>query len=124
MATAVFTAGLCRGRRYFASVAETLDSALKRELRAVLDRRPVTEAELRRLFEEGRACALILAGQLEKAEERLARLGADPAAPFTELAATLRSVNELRPDLEELHRLLGALDAQARELRAAWASAS
>ena len=105
-------------------MAETLDSALKRELRAVLDRRPVTEAELRRLFEEGRACALILAGQLEKAEERLARLGADPAAPFTELAATLRSVNELRPDLEELHRLLGALDAQARELRAAWASAS
>jgi chromosome segregation ATPase len=104
------------------SVAETLDSALKRELRAVLDRRPVTEAELRRLFEEGRACALILSGQLEKAEQRLGRLAADPAAPFTELAATLRQVNEIRPDLEELHGLLAALDEQARQLRASWAS--
>ena len=101
---------------------ETLDSALKRELRAVLDARPVTEAELRRLFEDGRACALILAGQLEKEEERLARLGGDPAAPFTELAAALRRVNELRPDLEELHRLLDDLDDQARQLRAAWVS--
>ena len=105
-------------------MAETLDSALKRELRAVLDRRPVTEAELRKLFEQGRACELILAGQLEKEEERLARLAADAASPFTEVAATLRRVNELRPDLAELHRLLGALDAQARELRAAWVSAS
>jgi hypothetical protein len=105
-------------------VAETLDSALKRELHAVLDARPVTEAELRRLFEEGHACALILAGQLEKEEARLARLGVDPAASFTELAAALRRVNELRPDLEELRRLLDDLGDQARQLRAAWASAS
>ena len=103
-------------------MAETLDSALKRELRAVLDARPVTEAELRRLFEEGQACALILAGQLEKEEERLARLSADPAAPFTELAAALRRVNELRPDLAELRRMLDDLGDQARQLRAAWAS--
>jgi len=103
-------------------VAETLDSALKRELRAVLDARPVTEAELRRLFEDGRACALILAGQLEKEEARLARLSVESAAPFTELAAALRRVNELRPGLEELHRLLNDLDDQARQLRAAWAS--
>ena len=103
-------------------MAETLDSALKRELRAVLEARPVTEAELRRLFEEGRACALILAGQLEKEEERLARLSADPAASFTELAAALRRVNELRPDLEELRRLLAGLDDQARQLRAGWAA--
>jgi chromosome segregation ATPase len=101
-------------------VAETLDSALKRELRAVLEARPVTEAELRRLFEDGRACALILAGQLEKEEERLARLSADPAAPFTELAAALRRVNELRPDLEELRALLDDLADQARQVRAAW----
>jgi hypothetical protein len=105
-------------------VAETLDSALKRELHAVLGARPVTEAELRRLFEEGQACALILGGQLEKEEARLARLGADPAASFTELAAALRRVNELRPDLEELRRLLDDLGDQARELRAAWVSAS
>jgi chromosome segregation ATPase len=105
-------------------VAETLDSALKRELHAVLGARPVTEAELRRLFEDGRACALILAGQLEKEEQRLTRLSGDPAAPFTELAAALRRVNELRPDLEELRRMLDELDAQARELRASWVSAS
>lgn len=105
-------------------MAETLDSALKRELHAVLGERPVTEAELRRLFEDGQACALILAGQLEKEEERLARLGTDPAASFTELAAALRRVNELRPDLEELRRLLDDLGDQARHLRAAWVSAS
>jgi chromosome segregation ATPase len=103
-------------------VAEPLDAALKRELRAVLAARPVTEAELRRLFEDGRACALILAGQLEKEEERLEHLSADPAAPFTELAATLRRVNELRPDLEELRAMLDDLGDQARQLRAAWAS--
>lgn len=90
----------------------------------MLDRRPVTEAELRRLFEDGQACALILAGQLEKDEQKLARLADDPESPLTELAATLRRVNELRPDLEELQRLLGELQAQARELRASWASAS
>ena len=49
-------------------VAETLDSVLKERLRAVLDSRPVTEAQLRKLFEEGRACALILSGQLDKAD--------------------------------------------------------
>jgi len=103
-------------------LAETLDSALKRELHAVLDARPVTEAELRKLFEEGRACALILAGQLEKEEERLARLSADTAAPFTELAAALRRVYELRPDLEELRRMLDDLAGQARQLRAGWAA--
>jgi hypothetical protein len=33
-------------------------------------------------------------------------------------------VNELRPDLEELRRLLDDLGDQARQLRAAWVSAS
>jgi hypothetical protein len=51
-------------------MAETLDSALKARLRAVLDRRPrpVTEAELRKLFEEGRVCTLILIGRNPKAQ--------------------------------------------------------
>jgi hypothetical protein len=101
-----------------------LDSALKERLRAVLDHRPVTEAELRKLFEEGQACALIIAGQLEKGEQRLARLATDPAAPLAELADTLRSVNELRPDLEELRELLAELTVRAREFRASWLSAS
>jgi chromosome segregation ATPase len=102
------------------AVAQTLDSALKARLRAVLERQQVTEAELRKLFEEGRACALILNGELEKAERRLTRLAADPAAPLAEMASTLRTVNELRPDLGELHELLDELTVQARRVRASW----
>ncbi len=41
-------------------MAQTFDTAVKERLRAVVDGRPVTEAELRKLFEEGQACALIL----------------------------------------------------------------
>jgi uncharacterized coiled-coil DUF342 family protein len=103
--------------------AESLDAALKERLRAVLDHQRVTEAELRKLFEEGQACALILSGQLEKDERRLSRLAADPTASLSEIAETLRRVNELRPDLDELHRLLDELSARAREFRASWLSA-
>ena len=106
------------------AVAATLDSALKARLREVLDRQQVTEAELRKLFEEGRACALILGGELEKAELRLTELAADPAAPLAEMASSLRTVNELRPDLEELHELLEELSVQARRFRASWLSVS
>jgi hypothetical protein len=105
------------------AVSETLDSALKERLRAVLDRRQVTEAELRKLFEEGQACALIIGGELEKSERRLAQLSSDPEAPLTEIAASLRNVNELRPDLKELHELLAELTVQARRFRASWLSA-
>jgi hypothetical protein len=103
-------------------LVETLDSALKERLRAVLDSRPVTEAELRKLFEDGHACALILGGQLEKEEGRLVRLASDPAAPLAEMAGALRVVNELRPDLAELEELLDQLGARAREFRASWVS--
>jgi hypothetical protein len=106
-------------------MVETLDSALKERLRAVLDRRPqpVTEAELRKLFEEGRACTLILSGQLEGGERRLAELAADPASSLAEVAAAMRTVNELRPDLDELHTLLAELEGRAREFRASWLKA-
>jgi sirohydrochlorin ferrochelatase len=103
-------------------VLETLDSALKERLRAVLDSRPVTEAELRKLFEEGQACALILGGQLEKEECRLAQLSSDPASDLAEMADALRGVNELRPDLAELQELLEQLGPRAREFRASWVS--
>ena len=51
-----------------------LDTALKERLHEVLDDpdRPVTEAELRKLSEEGRACTLILGGELRRLEQRLA----------------------------------------------------
>jgi chromosome segregation ATPase len=101
-------------------VARTLDAVLKERIRAVLGREPVTEAELRKLAEEGRSCELILAGQVERAERRLGGLSADPESSLAEIAEALRDVNELRPDLEELRSLLGELEALAREFRASW----
>jgi hypothetical protein len=103
-------------------LAETIDSALKARVRAVLGGRPVTEAELRKLFEEGRACGLILDGQLEKGERKLGELASDPESSIAELAAAFRRVNELRPDLDELDELLAELDKRAREFRSSWLS--
>jgi hypothetical protein len=103
-------------------VAETLDSILKERLRAVLERQPVTEAELRKLVEEGHACTLILGGQLQVSEQRLAELASDPTSSLVEIAATLRRVDELRPDLSELQALLAELQERAREFRASWLS--
>jgi len=105
-------------------VAESLDAALKERLRAVLDRQPVTEAELRRLAEQGHACARILGARLERDEQRLGDLSADPSSSLSEIAATLRAVNELRPDVEELEGLLAGLEGRARELRGSWLSAT
>jgi chromosome segregation ATPase len=103
-------------------VTETLDSALKERVRAVLDRRPVTESELRRLLEEGAACARILDARLARIEDRLAELSADPESSLAEIAAAVRAANELRPDVGELHELLAELDARAREFRTSWLS--
>ena len=82
----------------------------------------MTEAELRKLAEEGRACELILGGQLQRAEQRLEALASDPSSSLVEIAAALREVNELRPDLDELEALLAELQGRAREFRARWAS--
>ena len=103
-------------------MTEALDSALKERLRAVLDRQPITEWELRRLTEESGAVALILAGQLESTERRLTELASDPASSLAEIASTLRRANELRQDVDELDDLLGALELRAREFRASWLS--
>ena len=105
-------------------MAESLDAALKERLRAVLDRQPLTEAELRKLAEEGDACARILGAQLARDEQRLGDLAADPASSLSDIASTLRAVNELRPDVEELETLLAGLEGRARELRGSWLSAT
>jgi chromosome segregation ATPase len=101
---------------------ETLDSALKERVRAVLGRRPVTEAELRKLSEEGHACALILRAQLDRSEQRLAELTADPTSSLAQIATAYQQVNELRPQLNELDALLDGLQSHAREVRAGWLS--
>jgi hypothetical protein len=99
-----------------------IDAVYKKRVHAVLNGRPVTEAELRNLFEEGRACALILHGQLEKTERRLGQLAADPESSIADVAAAFRRVNELRPELDELKHVLGELDSLAREFRTSWVS--
>ena len=101
---------------------ETLDSALKERVRAVLDQQPVTEAQLRKLSEEGRACLLILSAELARNERRLAELSSDPSSSLAEIAVSLRQVNELRPDVEELETLLAELQERAREHRTTWVS--
>jgi hypothetical protein len=102
-----------------------LDAVLKERLRVALaSRRPVTEAELRKLTEETRACTLLLGAELERGEARLAQLDADPASPLVEVGATFRDVSALRRDLVELDSLLAQLQEQARAARAAWLTAS
>jgi hypothetical protein len=103
-------------------VTEALDAALKARVRGVLRSRTVTEAVLRRLSEEGEACARILDARLARSERRLGELSSDPASSLAEIAAEARAINELRPDVEELHALLADLDTHARELRASWLS--
>jgi hypothetical protein len=99
-----------------------LDAVLRERLRDVLQEppRPVTEAELRSLLEEGRACLLILSGELDRLERRLAQLDGDPDTSFSALTHAFRSVNELRAHVEELRALLAALDTRAHEVRASW----
>jgi uncharacterized coiled-coil DUF342 family protein len=103
-------------------MASVLDSALMERLRAVLERRPVTEAELRKVTEEGRAWALLVNAKLERSKQRLDDLAGDPEAPLTEVADALREVRELRPEVDELHAMLAELQGRAREFRQSWVS--
>ena len=105
-----------------AEVRLELDTVLKERLHRVLDdpRRRVTEAELRKLSEEGRACALILGANLERLEGKLAKLDGDPASSLGEIAETFRRVHDFRLHLDELNALLSDLDDRAREARTSW----
>ena len=99
-----------------------LDVDLRAQLRDVLQepRRPVTEAELRKLLEEGRACRLILGAELERLEGRLGKLDSDPASSLGAIAEAFRRVHDFRTHVHELDELLAALDDRAREVRTSW----
>lgn len=98
-----------------------LDAVLRERLQDVLhERRPLTEAELRNLLEEGRACRLILGAELERLEQRLGKLDADPSSSLGEIADAFRQVHEFRAHVDDLDRLLAELDDRAREVRGAW----
>jgi hypothetical protein len=99
-----------------------LDAPVKKGIRKVLEdpQRPVTEAELRKLSEEGRACMLILGAELERLEHRLAELDRDPGSSLGAIADAFRRVHDFRAHLEELDGLLSALEGRAREVRTSW----
>jgi len=101
-------------------MARALDTLLKERLRAVLGGQPVTEAELRRMFEDGQACLLLLNGELERIERALAELASDPQSSISELAKAFQRISELRPDLDELRALLDDVEDRAREFRESW----
>jgi hypothetical protein len=110
-----------RGARADTGAWLELDASLKNRLRAVLEpERPVTEAELRRLSEEGRACSLILGAELERHEATLAELDRDPDSSLAAIADAFRRVSHFRSHLDELDGLLSALHKRAREVRTSW----
>ena len=111
-------------RRDGADLWLSLDNALKSRIRGALEsERILTEAEVRRLAEDGRAGSLMLTAELRRDEQKLRELDADPAGSLAELAAVFRDVSLLRRDLDELQSLLDALDERARASRTAWLSA-
>ena len=99
-----------------------LDVELRARLRDVLEEpmRPVTEAELRKLTEEGQACRLILGAELERLEGRLAKLDSDPDSSLGEIAETFRRVHGFREHVQGLDGLMSALEDRAREVRTGW----
>lgn len=96
-----------------------LDDVLKERIRVVLDdpQRLVTEAELRKLTEEGHGLSRILAAELQRLEHRLAQLDADPATPFGAIGPTFRRVHDFREHIAELDSLVSALEERARDVR-------
>jgi hypothetical protein len=99
-----------------------LDADLRERLGDVLaePRRPVTEAELRKLADEGRACRLLLGAELERLERRLGKADGDPHSSLGEIAEAYRGVHDFRVHVEELDGLMAALDDRAREAHSSW----
>jgi hypothetical protein len=102
-------------------MSEFLDFALIRRLREVRDRTtPATESELRVLSEQADAWARTVEGQIHSSERRIARLTSNPASSLAQIAAELRRVETLRPQLREVRSLVADLESRARELRTHW----
>jgi DNA-binding ferritin-like protein len=99
---------------------EPLDFALIRRLREVLDDRPATESELRALKEQAEAWARTVGSQIDSSERRIRRLEQNPASSLAQIAAELRRVDHLRPQLDEVRDLLAELEERARQVRTAW----
>lgn len=97
-----------------------LELALMKRLREVLDDRPSTETELRTLREQAEAWARTISAQLESSERRIRRFNQNPASSLAQIASELRRVEQLRPQLNEVRRLLADLEQRARQVRTEW----
>jgi chromosome segregation ATPase len=99
---------------------EHLGPALTARIREVLDDRPATEGELRTLSEHAEAWMRTLQAQIQSSEQRVSELSSDPAASLAPIAAELRRIESLRPELVEVRSLHEELENRARTLRAEW----
>jgi hypothetical protein len=105
-------------------LAHTLNSRLTVRMRDVLASGSVTESELRELTDHAEGWSRALEAQILAGERKLTELTAEPESPIVEIAEELRRVEGLRPELDEVRRLLAELETRARELRAAWLRAA
>jgi chromosome segregation ATPase len=102
-------------------MSELLDFALIRRLREVRERTtPATEGELRVLSEQADAWARTVEAQIHSSERHIARLTSNPASSLAQIAAELRRVETLRPQLRQVQALVADLENRARELRTQW----
>ena len=97
-----------------------LANALTARLRRILADHPATETELRALAEEADAWARTLRAQINASEQRVRELSRDPHASLAPIAAELRRIESLRPDLVEVTSLREELENRARSLRTEW----
>ena len=102
------------------SPPQQLVPALTARIREVLSDRPATEAELRSLSEEADAWVRALQAQIQSSEVRVSELSADPTAALAPIAAELRRMESLRPELLEVTSLHEELETRARAMRTEW----
>jgi hypothetical protein len=100
--------------------AAPLELALTARLREVLADRPATESELRSLAEEADGWKRALQAQIRASERRVDELSADPASSLAPIAAELRRIENLRPELVEVMSLHEELEQRARAMRTEW----
>ncbi len=103
-----------------ASFPDKLDLALVKRLREVVGGRPATESELRTLADQAGGWARATEAQLRAAEQRLAKLNADPTSELGDMATEIRRTETLSTELDEARSLLAGLEQRTRELRTAW----
>jgi chromosome segregation ATPase len=100
--------------------AAPLELALTARLREVLSDRPATESELRSLAEEADGWKRAVQAQIRASERRVEELSADPAGSLAPIAAELRRIENLRPELVEVTSLHEELEQRARAMRTEW----